>query len=191
MTVMWKFQHIFKRGLILTNYHTLLSVLTDRPSVEPDQMQLSVSTQNSEKHHENMPIKYWPLKPCFYIIVKLVFTGVYIFFLFLFKNIDCRYSLEPPRWGSSNENPQSMFWAEICKIIELFIWKVSVFGDEIFYILGKACFCNDILKYRIFRKRKYRTNIGQSWRLRCCRTWHVIRVYTVCHTSCNFSHINK
>ena len=24
------------------------------------------------------------------------FTGVYIFFLFLFKNIDCGYSLEPP-----------------------------------------------------------------------------------------------
>ena len=25
------------------------------------------------------------------------------------QNIDCRYSLEPPRWGSSNEYPQSMF----------------------------------------------------------------------------------
>ena len=24
------------------------------------------------------------------------------------KNIDCGYSLEPPRWGSSNEYPQSM-----------------------------------------------------------------------------------
>ena len=32
-------------------------------------------------------------------IVKLGFTGVYIiiFFLFLLKNIDCGYSLEPPR----------------------------------------------------------------------------------------------
>ena len=49
-----------------------------------------------------------PLKPHFYI-VKLGFTGVYIFFLFLLKNIDCGYSLEPPRRGGSNEYPQSMF----------------------------------------------------------------------------------
>ena len=33
------------------------------------------------------------------------------------QNIDCGYSLEPPRWGSSNEYPQSMFWAEIRKLM--------------------------------------------------------------------------
>ena len=43
-----------------------------------------------------------PLKPHFYI-VKLGFTGVYIIFLILLKNIDCGYSLEPPRRGGSNE----------------------------------------------------------------------------------------
>ena len=32
---------------------------------------------------------------------------------FLLKNIDCGYSLEPPRRGGSNEYPQSVFWAEI------------------------------------------------------------------------------
>ena len=53
-----------------------------------------------------------PLKPHFYI-VKLGFTGVYIIFLFLLKNIDCGYSLELPRRGGSNEYPQSMFRAEI------------------------------------------------------------------------------
>ena len=42
---------------------------------------------------------------------------ILIFFLFLLKNIDCGYSLEPPRRGSSNEYPQSMFWAEIRKIM--------------------------------------------------------------------------
>ena len=31
------------------------------------------------------------------------------------QNIDCRYSLEPPRRGGSNEYPQSMFWAEMRK----------------------------------------------------------------------------
>ena len=37
-----------------------------------------------------------PLKPQFYI-VKLGFTGVYIIFLISAQNIDCGYSLEPPR----------------------------------------------------------------------------------------------
>ena len=49
-----------------------------------------------------------PLKPHFYI-VKLGFTGVYIIFIILLKNIDCGYSLEPPRRGGSNEYPQFMF----------------------------------------------------------------------------------
>ena len=33
------------------------------------------------------------------------------------QNIDCGYSLEPPRRGGSNEYPQSMFWAELRKIM--------------------------------------------------------------------------
>ena len=37
-----------------------------------------------------------PLKPHFYI-VKLGFTGVNIIFLISAQNIDCGYSLEPPR----------------------------------------------------------------------------------------------
>ena len=38
-------------------------------------------------------------------------------FLISAQNIDCGYSLEPPRRGGSKEYPQSMFWAEILKII--------------------------------------------------------------------------
>ena len=49
-----------------------------------------------------------PLKPHFHK-VKLGFTGVYIIFLISAQNIDCGYSLEPPRRGGSNEYPQSMF----------------------------------------------------------------------------------
>ena len=64
-------------------------------------------------------------------MVKLGFTGVYIIFLFLLKNIDCGYPLEPPRWGGSNEYPQSMFWAEIWKISAFFIWNLSFFGGKI------------------------------------------------------------
>ena len=33
------------------------------------------------------------------------------------QNIDCGYSLEPPRRGGSNEYPQFMFSAEITKIM--------------------------------------------------------------------------
>ena len=49
-----------------------------------------------------------PLQLRFYM-VKLGFTGVYLIFLILLKNKDCRYSLELPHQGSSNEYPQSMF----------------------------------------------------------------------------------
>ena len=33
------------------------------------------------------------------------------------QNIDCEYSLEPPRRGGSNEYPQSMFFNKITKIM--------------------------------------------------------------------------
>ena len=56
-------------------------------------------------------------------IVKLGFTEVYIIFLISAQNIDCGYSLKPPRRGGSNEHPQSIFWAEMRKISEFFIWK--------------------------------------------------------------------
>ena len=44
------------------------------------------------------PYNVDPLTSHFYImhIVKLGFTGVYIIFLFLLKNIDCGYLLEQP-----------------------------------------------------------------------------------------------
>ena len=51
-----------------------------------------------------------PLKPHFFI-AKLGFVGLYIIFLISAQNIDCGYSLEPPRQGGSNEYPQSMFEA--------------------------------------------------------------------------------
>ena len=74
-----------------------------------------------------------PLKPHFYI-VKLGFTGVYIIFQIAAQNIDCGNSLEPPRRGGFNGYPQSVFWAEIWKILEFFIWKFSFFGRKIFSI---------------------------------------------------------
>ena len=65
---------------------------------------LSACEYSLRKHAYNTD----PLKPQFYI-VKLGFTGVYISFLISAQNIDCGYSLEPPRRGGSNEYLQSMF----------------------------------------------------------------------------------
>ena len=120
------------------------------------------------KYTENFTSKYWkfsdknndifhvftktylynfdPLKPHFYI-AKLGFTGVYIILLFLLKNIDCGYSLEPPRRGGSNEYPQSMFWAEIWKISAFLSENFKFFGGEIFYIyLNRRVFVMFLLK---------------------------------------------
>ena len=80
--------------------------------------------------------KFDPLKPHFYI-VKLGFTGYTVFFLFLLKNIDCGYSIEPPRRGGSNEYPQFMFWAEI--------WKISEFLSENYQFL--------VVKFSIYLNR--------------------------------------
>ena len=63
------------------------------------------------------PCNVYPLEPHFYT-VKLGYAGVHLFFLLLFQNIDCGYSLEPPRWGGSNVYLQSMFWAKIRKILK-------------------------------------------------------------------------
>ena len=69
---------------------------------------------------------FYPLKPHF-CIVKLGFTGVFIIFLIFAENIDCGYPLKLPHWGSSNEYPQCMFWAEIRKIPDFFYLKLFTF----------------------------------------------------------------
>ena len=79
------------------------------------------------------------LKPHFYIL-KPEFTGVYIIFLISAQNIDCGYSLGPPRRGGSNEYPQSIFWAEIWKISEFYICKFSFFGYNFSTYLNRHVF---------------------------------------------------
>ena len=66
-------------------------------------------------HYENKPIqvyrKFYHQKNENFQIKK---SDI---FLISAQNIDCGYSLEPPRRGGSNEYSQSMFWAEIRKIL--------------------------------------------------------------------------
>ena len=66
-------------------------------------------------HYENMPIQiYWKFhyqkNENFQIKTSDIFHVST-------QNVDCRYSLEPPRRGGSNEYPQFMFLAEIRQIM--------------------------------------------------------------------------
>ena len=66
-------------------------------------------------HYENTPIQIYRK---FHLHKLKNFTlKTLIFFHISAQNIDCGYSLEPPRRGGSNEYPQSMFRAEIRKIM--------------------------------------------------------------------------
>ena len=87
------------------------------------------------------PCFMYPLIPHFYI-VKVGNAGVYLFFLFLLQNIDCGYSLEPPRRGGSNVYPQSMFWAKIRKISKLFYWNFQFLQFKKSLFMSWASFRN-------------------------------------------------
>ena len=83
-------------------------------------------------HHENMLYNFDPLKPHFYI-VKLRLTWVYIIFLISAQNIDCGYSLEPPRRGGSNGYLQFMFEQKYDKCL-MFLTKKFQFLEVKFSI---------------------------------------------------------
>ena len=62
------------------------------------------------RHYENLSMQYTEI----FSSVKIKnfqWKIVDIFFIFA-QNIYCRYTLEPPRRGGSNEYPQSMFWSK-------------------------------------------------------------------------------
>ena len=66
-------------------------------------------------HYENTPIQiYWEFYHRKNENFQMKNSGG---FHISAQNIDCGYMLEPPRWGGSNEYPQSMFWAEIRKLM--------------------------------------------------------------------------
>ena len=79
-------------------------------------------------HHENMPIYFYPLKPHFYM-VKLRFTGVYIIFLFLLKNINCGYCAHNLCFEKNYEKYQN-FLSENFHFFFFFFF----FGGKIFNI---------------------------------------------------------
>ena len=68
---------------------------------------ISITKTRLLKYTENLTTKKW----------KFSDKNSDIFFHISVQIIDCGYSLEPPRRGGSNEYPQSVFWAEIRKIM--------------------------------------------------------------------------
>ena len=93
----------------------LVHILGDfnfRNIVWPDRLNKSGSslsqTEGQIFFRKTCPCNIYPLIPHFYI-AKLGYAGVYLYLLFLLQNIDCGYSLKPPRRGGSNVYPQSMF----------------------------------------------------------------------------------
>ena len=74
---------------------------------------------------------------------------ILIFFHISAQNIDCGYSLEPPRRGGSNENPQSMFLSRNKKNNvypykpQFYYIKVGFKGGQNY--IGMFSWCNFIL----------------------------------------------
>ena len=69
-----------------------------------------------------------------------MFTGVYIILHISAQKYRLLVLVRTASWSGSNEYPQSMFWAEMCKISELLIWKLSGFGGEISkYLNRRVC----------------------------------------------------
>ena len=93
---------------------------------------------------ETCPCNVYPLEPHFYI-VNLGYPGEYLFFLFLLLNIDCGYSLEPPRRGGSNVYPQFMLGAKKKEKYYFFLLKISIFYSykNLSVYIAWACFRND------------------------------------------------
>ena len=71
------------------------------------------ATKPQTRHYENTSIQIY--RNCHLQKLKIFKYKNSDIFHISAQNIDCGYSLEPPRWGSSNKYPQFMFLAEITK----------------------------------------------------------------------------
>ena len=122
-------------------------------------------------HYENMPIQIYrkfhlqKLK-----IVRLKNSD--IFFHISAKNIDCGYSLEPPR--------QSMFWLEIRKIMHtpvnptFTIWKWGLRGSELYryvFVMNRyfydKLFCTRCSKHLNVKGNRYTFEGDNSIKIVC------------------------
>ena len=95
-------------------------IITNNNNNDNNNNPYAIKPQHENKffltHYENMPIQlhvYWKL----YNQKRKILKKKSDIFHIPAQNIDCGYSLEPPRRGGSNEYPQSMFFSRIRKIM--------------------------------------------------------------------------
>ena len=99
-------------------------VLTSRRHAWPsrprsvDNASCLLSTSDKTFHYENMPIQIY--RKFYHQKIKLIDKKTDIFNISA-QNIDCGYTVEPPRRGGSNESPQSLFSSKIRKNTEYYI----------------------------------------------------------------------
>ena len=62
------------------------------------------------QHYENMSMQYIGFSEA--VKIENFQQKMFDIFLIFAQNIDCGFTLEPPRRGGSNEYPQSMFWSK-------------------------------------------------------------------------------
>ena len=110
---------------------TLVSIWKEGTSVFVDMVIVVLSA----RHYENMPIQiYWKFYNQKTENFQIKNSDI---FHIPAQNIDCGYSLEPPRRGGSNEYPQSIFFSKIRKIIytpvnpSFTIWKRGLRGSKL------------------------------------------------------------
>ena len=107
----WKDNTIFRN----LNFPVNLGYLTPQSMIRNSQIFI----------RKTCPCNVYPLEPHFYI-AKLGYAGVYLFFLFLLKNIDCGYSLKPPRRAGSTCT-HNLFFEQNKKNINNFPLKIIDF----------------------------------------------------------------
>ena len=78
--------------LLVSKFHITIIDITDPKDYENLPMQYTEKRIGSKKRNFN-----WKNFDIYHIFAQ---------------NIDCGYSLEPPRRGGSNEYPQSLFWSK-------------------------------------------------------------------------------
>ena len=78
-----------KKFLCKTGYHMEKKVHLEF-ILTTEVVQITISSQN------HVHVTYAPSNPTFYVVKFGIYRGIHIFVIFI-QNIDCGYSLEPPR----------------------------------------------------------------------------------------------
>ena len=81
-------------------------------------------------------------------------------------------------------------WQTVQAHIRLLLWNNLIQKRVQDYLTGRSKFLRgpDVIKLQFWIDGQEQTVQTQ---IRCCRIWHLIRVYTVYHSSCNLRHIHR